>query len=100
LPDTGQHINFPTKLSLEKLASSIGWNLTSSGTNIHLLSKSKPKMFQILAIKYQKVAWIVGYLLYPFLRSRSLSKEDLKSASENIYGSSTEAQETKKVSEL
>ena len=100
LPDTGQHINFPTKLSLEKLASSIGWNLTSSGTNIHLLSKSKPKLFQILAIKYQKLAWIVGYSLYPFLRSRSLSKEDLKLASENIYGSSTEALETKKVSEL
>ena len=95
LADTGQHINFPTKLSLEKLASSIGWNLTSSGTNLHLLSKSKPKLFQILAIKYQRLAWIVGYSLYPFLRSRSLSQEDLKLARENIYGSSTETLDSK-----
>ncbi len=85
LADTGQHINFPTKSSLEILAKKIGWTLTSNGSNLHLLSRYSPSKNQRFVVRYQKISWLLGFLMYPLLRKRSLTALDLKGKTEEIY---------------
>jgi len=85
LADTGQHINFPTKSSLETLAKKIGWTLTSNGNNLHLLSRYSPSKAQRFLVKHQRISWLLGFLSYPLIRSRSLTASDLVKKTKEIY---------------
>jgi hypothetical protein len=85
LPDTGQHIFFPSTDSFELIARQIGWKYCGNGKNLHVLSADRLNVFQRLVIKNQMFSWMLGYLMYPLLRSRGLGQSDMDQITKAVF---------------
>jgi hypothetical protein len=85
LPDTGQHIFFPSAKSFDIIAKQLGWRYYGNGKNLHVLSAQRLNMFQKLVIKNQVLSWLVGHLMYPVLRSRGLGKSDMAEITKSVF---------------
>jgi hypothetical protein len=85
LPDTGQHIFFPSTDSFELIAKQIGWKYCGNGKNLHVLSADRLNVFQRLVIKNQMFSWMLGYLMYPLLRSRGLGQSDMDQITKAVF---------------
>lgn len=88
LPDTGQHIFFPSPKSFEIIAQQLGWRYFGNGKNLHVLSAHRLSTFQKLVVKNQMISWMLGHLMYPVLRSRSLGKSDMEQVTKSLFDSS------------
>jgi hypothetical protein len=86
LPDTGQHIFFPSSKSFDLIAQQLGWRYFGNGKNLHVLSAQRLNTFQKLVIKNQVVSWMLGHLMYPVLRSRGLGKSDMEEMTTTVFG--------------
>jgi hypothetical protein len=87
LPDTGQHVFFPSTDSFEFIAKQIGWRYCGNRKNLHVLSARRLNLFQRLVIKNQIFSWILGHLMYPLLRSRGLGKSDMSEITKAVFDS-------------
>lgn len=85
LPDTGQHIFFPSTQTFSTIAEKIGWRYYGNGKNLHVLSQRRINLIQKFLIKTQIFAWLVGYLMYPILRCRSLGKSDMEKITHAVF---------------
>lgn len=89
LPDTGQHIFFPSSESFEIIAEQLGWRYFGNEKNLHVLSAEPLNFVQKMVVKNQKFSWMLGHLMYPILRSRGLGKSDMTEITESIFGKSS-----------
>jgi hypothetical protein len=85
LPDTGQHIFFPSTESFELIAKEIGWRYCGNRKNLHVLSARRLNVFQRLLIKNQMISWVLGYMMYPLLRSRGLGQSDMNLITKAVF---------------
>jgi hypothetical protein len=74
--DSGQHIRFASLKGLSIFCSANGLFLHSNGRNLHIISKTKVNAWVRISIKFYKVSWIIGWLLQPWDRSKSLISSD------------------------
>jgi hypothetical protein len=74
--ETGQHIFFLSHLGLLKLGTDLNMKVYTNGHNLHVLSHNRISFLQLCTIKFQKITWVVGWLLGGVRRSRSLSHSD------------------------
>lgn len=72
LPETGQHVLFPTLHGLEIIAERMNMHLISNGRNLHLMTRGPATRRAHFMIRNQKFAWTVGAICAPFLRRRAL----------------------------
>jgi hypothetical protein len=86
LPDTGQHIFFPSSKTFEIIAKQLGWQYFGNGKNLHVLSADRLNRLQRLIVKNQVPAWLLGYLMYPVLRSKGLGKRDMAEITKSVFG--------------
>ena len=86
LPDTGQHIFFPSPDCFGAIAKQLGWCYFGNGKNLHVLSAERLNVFQKLVIKKQMFSWMLGYLMYPILRSKGLAKSDMQQVTKTVFG--------------
>jgi hypothetical protein len=85
LPDTGQHVFFPSQEGLKLMASELSMHLTSNGENLHLFSRKKIGGVVAFLIKHQRIAWLIGHFLVPFTRGKSLAQLDMAEKTFEIY---------------
>jgi hypothetical protein len=85
LPDTGQHVFFPSREGLKRMASDLNMHLKSNGENLHLLSRKKISRLVTFLMNHQRLAWMIGYLLVPFTRGKSLAQFDMEESTAAIY---------------
>lgn len=85
LPDTGQHIFFPSAKTFWKISEQIGWHYVGNGKNLHVLSQQPINLIQKFLVKTQIFAWLCGYVMYPILRSRGLGKSDMEEIARTVF---------------
>ena len=85
LPDTGQHVFFPSTEFFKIIAKEIGWRYCGNRKNLHVLSAGRLNVFQKLVIKNQIFSWMIGHLMYPLLRSRGLGKSDMSEITTVVF---------------
>lgn len=75
-PESGQHIFFCTRRTLNVMASTMGMEVTSNGKNLHVFSSRRLTRWERLVIRFQQPAWVFGLLMSMPLRRKSLAMKD------------------------
>jgi hypothetical protein len=76
IPDLGQHVTFYTVPALEAIATSCGYRLTTDSMGLHVLSKSRLRPLARLAVRKQRAAQFIAWLLHRRDRPASLVEAD------------------------
>ena len=85
LPDTGQHVFFPSREGLMRMANELDMHLISNGENLHLFSRERIGGLVRFLIRHQRIAWLTGHFLLPFARGKSLAQFDMAEKTLEIY---------------
>lgn len=81
LLDTGQHISLPSSRGLALAAKELGCYHYTDDKSITVISKENLPLLARVLIRFSKMSWLIGYILVPFMRRKSLAVPDQKTIS-------------------